>query len=62
MGEGMYHFKMPTELLKEQYETRFAEQAATIARLQRRATALEAFLPEGLEINDDGEVTAKLSD
>jgi len=51
----MYQWDMPTETFKKE----LAEKNNLIAHLQRRVTALEAFLPDGLEIDDDGTVSVK---
>jgi hypothetical protein len=53
----MYRWDMPTQLLQQ----KIVSKDETIARLQRRIAALETFLPEGLEIDDDGTVSAKNS-
>lgn len=61
MAEGMYMWAMPTERLKADYKTRLAEQEAIIAQLRRRIAALEVFLPDGLDIDDAGQVVVKIS-
>lgn len=57
----MYQFEMPTERIKRELGAQLAAKDEEIGRLKIRMRALEAFVPEGLAVGDDGVLSASIS-
>ena len=56
----MYQFEMPTERIKREYKEQLSIKDGEIARLETRMAALEAFIPDGTVIDDDGNLSVSI--
>lgn len=57
----MYQFQMPTERIKREYKEQLSIKDSQIARLRTRMATLETFVPEGVAVDDDGELSVSIT-
>lgn len=58
----MYRWEMPTERITRELDEKLSIKDARIARLETRMAALEAFVPEGVVVGDDGTVSVSIAE